>query len=173
MVRQSMASASLDVSAPRPCLRGHHQRCRGPSLTRTASGDSRGQPQRSRYAAIASLTAPLVGPADIATAAPSSSLLRGAPASAATASVVVIGPRPKWPAATLGAGQRARVMRRLPVLRRPWSALLASPWPGRHGWAATAGPPRPATTSAVAVGPRPKQFAEMLEVRSRHENYAN
>ena len=72
-------SASLDVSAPRPCLRGHHQRRRGPSSTRTPSGDARSRPQRSRHAATAGLAAPLVGLADIATAAPSPSLLRGAP----------------------------------------------------------------------------------------------
>ena len=60
-----------------------------------------------------------------ATAAPSPSpsLLRGAPASAATTSVLAIGPRPKWPALTLGAGHSARVMRRLPVLRHHWLAL--------------------------------------------------
>ena len=54
---------------------------------------------------------------------------RRASASAAITSVVVVRPRPERPAATLGAGQSARVMRRLPVLRRPWSALLTSPRP--------------------------------------------
>ena len=58
---------SLDVSAPRSCLRGHHQCRRRPSSTRTASGNSRRRPQRSRHAAIAGLAAPLVGPADSAT----------------------------------------------------------------------------------------------------------
>ena len=84
-------SVSLDVSAPRPGLRGHHQRHRGPSLTRTAGGDAQGRPWRSRHAAIACPTSPLVGPAGIATAAPSPSLLRSAPASAAATSVVAVG----------------------------------------------------------------------------------
>ena len=56
---------------------------------------------------------------------------RRAPASAAIISVVVVRPRPKRPAATLVAGRSARVMRRSPVLWRPWSALVTSRH--RHG----------------------------------------
>ena len=75
-------SASLDVSAPcnpDPSLRGHHQRRRDRLSTRVASGDTRGLARRSRCAAIDGLVAPLVGPPDIATAAPSPSLLRSRP----------------------------------------------------------------------------------------------
>ena len=50
--------------------RGHHQPRRDWPSTRVASGDARGRPTRSRHAAIAGLTAPLVGPAGIAMAGP-------------------------------------------------------------------------------------------------------
>ena len=101
-------SVSFDVSTPHPGLRGHHQRHRGPSSTRTAGGTAQGRPWRSRHAAIAGRTWPLVGPAGIATAAPSPSLPRSAPASAATTSVVAVGPRPEWPAATRHAAGGAK-----------------------------------------------------------------
>ena len=40
---------------------------KSPSSTQTVSGDARGRPQHSRHVVTAGLTAPLVGPADIAT----------------------------------------------------------------------------------------------------------
>ena len=113
-VTMAEPSVSLRVSDPRPCLRGHHQCHHGPSSTRTASGDVRVRPQRSRHAAIAGHTTPLACPAGDATAATSPSLLQGALASAAITSVVAVRPRPERTARTLGAGNSALYVRRFP-----------------------------------------------------------
>ena len=107
-------SVSLDVSDPRPYPRGHHQCHHGPFSTRTASGDVRVRPQRSRHAAIAGRTTPLAFLASAATAATSPSFLQGTLASAATTSAVAVRPRPERPARTLGAGNSALYVWRFP-----------------------------------------------------------
>ena len=78
-------------------------------------------------------------------------------------SVVPIGPRPEWPAATPGAGYSARVVRRFPVLRRLWSALLASPRPRLSPRSCGRGRTTPAsatTASAVAKAQRSDKHFE-------------
>ena len=56
-------SVSLDVSAPRPGLRGHHQRHRGPSSTPQARNASPRSRRRSRYARITARVPPSIGAA--------------------------------------------------------------------------------------------------------------
>ena len=89
-------------------LRGHHPGCHASSSTRTACGGARRWQQRSRSAAIAGPTAPLVGPAGALQPQPSRRLL-GAERRAPTTSEGARA-RHERPAATLCGGDSARAV---------------------------------------------------------------